>query len=114
MKDKQYLIPLDETIKSSIGARVKLWRTKNGFSSKELASKLNISNSTMSKIETGMQTITSQQLLDGAKLGWDAHWLLTGELSRECKIYDELEKVLAKFSTEQKESILQMLQLLSK
>lgn len=105
-----------ESIKELIGLRVKCWRKKNGVTQEVLAAKLNCSTSRLSKIETGKQLISTDQLIIGLGLGWDINEILRVEISdadTEEKTNKELQFYLGQLDYNQKMALLRAIKILN-
>ncbi|GAB1116549.1 MAG: helix-turn-helix domain-containing protein [Rickettsiales bacterium] len=102
-----------ESIKEAIGARVKLWRRNNGLSQESLADSLGCSASRLSKIENGTQLITTEQLFNGFSIGWNVHWIVTGQECPGSELQTELQGYLQMLSEAQQKALVEALKILS-
>lgn len=76
-----------ENIKILVGERVKLFRqtVAGQLEAFEAAKCLSVSNSTLSKVETGKRFPSVEMLLKGAEVwSWSIDWLLTGNGAPIC------------------------------
>lgn len=105
-----------ESIKELIGLRVKCWRKKNGVTQEALAAKLNCSTSRLSKIETGKQLISTEQLIIGVQLGWDINDMLREKISdaeADERTTKELQFYLGQLNQKQKLALLHAIKILT-
>ena len=98
---------------SSVGERIKKRRTELGWTQEQLCTKVGLSKSFFSELESGKRSVSADNLLNIARsLSVSLDYLMTGKASKEPITEVPIPASLAKFAADERLSFRQTMMLL--